>query len=212
MRALLFSSVLALLATPARGDEARKAEARRLYEDGKGAFERHEWNTAYLRFRDAYMISQRAALLFNMASALKEDGRPGEAAESLRAYLRIVPETPDRVEINERILTLEESQRIIDRENKRKAEEETARRAAEHPVVVAPPPQVTPPPPPRVELIGPSPAEHERRARRKKIGLGVGLSLGGAAVIFAVIAIVASATPDPGTPTPATLGVWQATP
>jgi len=219
VRGLIVACVV-LAAAPVRADDARDAEARRLYEEGKDAFVRHEWNLSYLRFRDAYMISQLPALLFNMASALKEDGRPGESAENLRSYLRVVPGTPDRAEIEQRILTLEEAQRILDREHKHSADEEAARRAAERPPVI-----VAPPPPPRVDLTPPPiaaprsspPISIEReaaaRARRKKIGLAIGLSIGGALVIVGVVAIaVAVSGPDVPSPTPSTLGVWKGTP
>jgi tetratricopeptide (TPR) repeat protein len=201
--------ILAALAAPARADEAREEEARRLYKEGRAAFETHDWDTAYLRFRDAYMISQRPALLFNMASALKEGGRPSEAAETLRSYLRLVPDAPDKNEIQERILTLEESQRIMDREKQRKADQEAARRAAERaPPVLAPvvAPQPTPSP-----VVAPVSDEPARRARRRKIGLAVGLSVGGVVVIAVALGIAAGVSQDVPN-TPGTLGIWNGTP
>src|SRR5439155_13728619 len=80
------------------------------------AFESHDYQHAYDGFRQSYVISQRPELLFNMSAALKQLGRPHEAAEELRAYLRVVPNAADRKEIEQRILTLEETQRLRDRE------------------------------------------------------------------------------------------------
>src|SRR6516165_6289577 len=96
----------------------RDEEARSLYEQGKTAFEQGDAQGAYERFRSAYMISQRAELLFNMASALDKLDRPHEAAENLRAYLRVQPEDPERDSIEVRIRGLEEKQRLIDDERR----------------------------------------------------------------------------------------------
>src|SRR5260370_20453761 len=124
MRAWIVLGAL-LVSVPARAD--RDEDARALYEEGRVAFEQDRAQEAYDRFREAYMISQRPQLLFNMASALTRLDRPHEAAESLRAYLRVVPDDPDRASLEQRIRALEEKQRLLDEE-----------RRAREPHVVAP--------------------------------------------------------------------------
>lgn len=219
MRFVLALALLLSVVRPALADESRDTEARRLYDLGKTAFEKHEWDTAYTQFRNAYMISQRPALLFNMASALKEGGRPGEAAETLRSYLRVVPNTPDRQPIEERIVALEEAQRILDRENKQKAEaaqraaaekealeakqraeEEAARLAAERAKAasVSNPQLVAKPPDPA--------------ARRRKLGLAIGLPVGAVAAIVITLGIVGGVrSAQTPAPTQSSLGTFQAT-
>jgi tetratricopeptide (TPR) repeat protein len=154
-------------------------DARVLYERGKDAFEHDQPQEAYDCFRKAYMISQRPALLFNMASALTKLDRPHDAAESLRAFLRVMPNDPDRAGIEERIRALEEKQRLIDDE----------RRARAAPLVQSAPPTATPPP---------------RRPIYKRWWLWtlVGVGAAGAAVALGVglsapaVSYPAAATPD----------------
>ncbi len=222
MRSLIALVLLLSIARPTLADESRDSEARRLYDLGKTAFEKHDWDTAYTQFRNAYMISQRPALLFNMASALKEGGRPGEAAETLRSYLRVVPSTPDRQPIEERIVALEEAQRILDRENKQKAEaaqraaaekealeakqraEAEAARLAEERARATSAPAINNP-----QLVAKPP---DPAARRRKLGLAIGLPVGAVVAIVLTLGIVggikSSHTPAP---TESLLGTFQAT-
>jgi tetratricopeptide (TPR) repeat protein len=120
MRALALALSIVLLAqAAARAAPEDDEQARARYEAGKVAYERKDYAAAYEQFRRAYLISQRPELLFNMSSALQRLDRPHEAAESLRAYLRVVPDEPDRVSIGERIRALEEKQRLLDEERAR---------------------------------------------------------------------------------------------
>ncbi len=210
--------VLLLLSTwvaPVRGDESRDTEARRLYGEGKAAFEQHDWGTAYLRFRDAYMISQRPELLFNMASALKEAGRPTEAADSLRAYLRLVPETPEKRAIEERILALEEAQKILDREHKQKAEQqererlERERQERARAALATPPPASAGP----AAIVAPTPRPVvDPRARRRRLGLAIGIPVGVVVLVGIGLGIGAGlATSNAPAPSESTLGTWRAT-
>jgi tetratricopeptide (TPR) repeat protein len=127
--------IAVLVCAPARADQDE--DARVLYESGRVAFEQGHAQQAYDAFRKAYMISQRAALLVNMAAALEQLDRPHDAAEALRSYLRVVPDDTDRPRIELRIRALEEKQRLLDED----------RRAH------APPP----PPPPSLTLVVPVP-------------------------------------------------------
>jgi tetratricopeptide (TPR) repeat protein len=109
----LVIAALLLLSGSVRADDVRDVEARALYLQGKQAFEARRYQNAYDLFRQSYLTSQRAALLFNMASCLQELDRPREAADQLRTYLRIVSSDPDRQAIEERIVALDEKQRLL---------------------------------------------------------------------------------------------------
>jgi len=93
---------------------AQVDKGRAEYHLGKAAFDRHEYQSAYDHFKQAYMISERPELLFNMALALEELKRPHDAAEALRTYLKFRPQDPDREGIEGRINALEEKQRLLD--------------------------------------------------------------------------------------------------
>ncbi len=110
-RALL---LLLLLGGAARAHEAEERRARGLYESGREDYVAQRYAPAYDKFRQAYLLSKAPELLFNMASALERLGRPRDAAEELRAYLRAQPEATTKADIEARIRGLEEAQRIID--------------------------------------------------------------------------------------------------
>lgn len=167
------------LASHARAESPRERQAKELYVEGKAAYEARDFQHAYDSFKRAYLISQKPELLFNMASALQGLERPHDAAEALRAYLRQVPEDPDRAAIERRIQTLEEAQRILDGDSARKAAT---------PVVQAPAP---------VTLVAPAP---ERVAVRhsRKFGILLGTTLGVMAVGLAVgLGVGLSSTTEP---------------
>jgi tetratricopeptide (TPR) repeat protein len=142
--------VAALLLCLAAGARAAEAEAdpderaRVLYQQGKQAYDSQRYAEAHEAFKAAYLISQRPELLFNMARALEQLDRPHDAAETLRAFLRVRPDDSDRDRIEEHIRALEEKQRLVDAER--------ARQAPPSPVALAPaiaPPPPRPPPPHR---------------------------------------------------------------
>src|SRR3954453_17390357 len=89
--------LLCLLSSTARAEDSPTDVARQLYTDGKEAYEQLKYQLAYDRFKAAYTLSHQPELLFNMSSAEQGLGHPKAAAELLRAYLRVVPEDPDRV-------------------------------------------------------------------------------------------------------------------
>jgi hypothetical protein len=210
--------IAALTGGPARADETRDAEARRLYGDGRDAFEKQDYQHAYDSFRQSYLLSQRPELLFNMSSALKELGRPHDAAEDLRAYLRVVPNAPDRPAIEERILTLEESQRILDREHARTAPPPAA------PETAAPAPATTTPPASAATsapaaTVEPSAATNPNAATattekpHRKRALVIGLVVGGAVVAIGLgVGLGIGLSRGPEAPTTSTFGTVRATP
>lgn len=110
--ALLVLACGSAQAEPADPDE----RARALYQKGKEGFDHGRFLEAQASFKAAYLISQRPELLFDMAAALEGCERPHEAAESLRAYLRVRPGDADRARIEEHVRALDEKQRLIDAE------------------------------------------------------------------------------------------------
>lgn len=137
---LLFT-VMLLVAVPALGQETPADVAKQLYAEGKEAYEQLKFQLAYDRFKSCYALSHQPELLFNMSSAEQGLGHPKAAAELLRAYLRVVPDDPDRPGIERRIRALDEQQ-LLDV------------KPSPSPQAVAklpppPPPPVAPPPPRR---------------------------------------------------------------
>jgi tetratricopeptide (TPR) repeat protein len=171
---------LCLACLPSVADaQSRYDKARDLYKKGKTAFEANQFQEAYDAFKQAYLLSQEPALLYNIASALQGLDRPHDAAEALRSYLRTVPNDPDKPEIEKRIANLEEAQRVLDVDRQRATDEERRK----HPPAEAPKP-VEPAPAPAVvtptEPEGPSKTELRGRGERRA---GIALLAIGAAVV-----------------------------
>jgi hypothetical protein len=184
--------VALVVARVAAADEASDREGQRLFEEGKVAFEKGDFRTAHDRFKQAYLVSSEAALLFNMSSAMQRLDRPHEAAEELRAYVRVRPDDPERPLIEERIRALEEKQRILD-----------AERA---------PPSAPPPARPLSLVAAPAPPPVESSAAPSRKRLVVIALVAAAAVVVAGVAVglgIALERPDY---TPATRGPVQVTP
>ncbi len=110
--------------------QKRMEDAKREFQAGRASYDRSDYAGAYDHFKRSYVLSQEPALLYNISSALQGLGRPGEAAESLRDYLKIMPGDPERVQIEQRIATLLETQKLLDREAAAKAREAAAKERA----------------------------------------------------------------------------------
>jgi len=120
---------LLVLAGPASAQK-RMEDAKREFHAGRTAYDQSDYAGAYDHFKRSYVLSQEPALLYNISSALQGLGRPGDAAESLRDYLKIMPNDPERLQIEQRITTLVETQKLLDREAAAKAREAAARERA----------------------------------------------------------------------------------
>lgn len=110
--------------------DALDSAARAIFEDGRRAFESGDFETALSRFQNAYDISHRPLLLWNIATTLDRLRRDEEALTMFESYLEAVPDAANRVEVTGRIRSLRES---VDRRHAEHdaAEAERAAREAE---------------------------------------------------------------------------------
>ena len=103
--------VLGALVTPALGnaqDSTQLDEAARLtFESAREAFVAGDYETALARFRQAYELSARPGLLYNIAQTLDRLRRDEETVTALREYLEAAPDAPNRAEVEARIRVLE---------------------------------------------------------------------------------------------------------
>lgn len=133
--ALALSVVMGGLANPVlaqpddRGSAKKKKgerdqRARVLYKEGEGDYAAGRYEEAAAKFQEAYKLSKRPALLFNLANAYERMGEYQKAADNLERYLDS-PKVKDVVSVRERIRRLEsavESQREAERKRARDAE------------------------------------------------------------------------------------------
>jgi tetratricopeptide (TPR) repeat protein len=150
-------SVLVLACTSAVHAEEGDERARTLYDQGRALFDQGEYDHCILLWREAFELSQRAGLLFNLAEAEERAGRFEDAVSSLERYLASgeAHARANRAAIARRVARLQR---------------EAQQRPAPPPLVQpAPEPQVAPNPVPPVEphpQPEPEPQpEHEPRPR-----------------------------------------------
>ena len=113
-------------------DPGRDLEARNHFQVGRESFARGDFDRAAAEFEQAYELSHRPGLQYNIGTAYERLHRWQEARDAFQRYLELVPDAPDRAEVEGRL-------RVINQELNRPA---------------APPPP--PPPPPVVVVQGPT--------------------------------------------------------
>jgi tetratricopeptide (TPR) repeat protein len=178
----LCATILALLVcSTAMADQRRDEAARAAYTIGKAAYENGDYQTAYDKFKESFQLSHEPALLYNIASAEQGLMRPHAAAESLRSFLRLQPNDPDRPKIEQRIATLEEEQRLLDAE-RRAAEKKRLDEQRRLQQSLAPAAATTA-----------AETRAAERHRRNK-ALAIGLSIGGAVLVGGAVALTLALT------------------
>ncbi len=105
---VLVGSALATTAFAQPQDQSQLDEAARLtFESAREAFVAGDYETALARFRQAYQLSARPGLLYNIAQTLDRLRRDEETLQALRDYLSAAPDAPNRSEVEARIRVLE---------------------------------------------------------------------------------------------------------
>lgn len=83
--------------------DATDVEARRLFEEGRVAYEAARYDEAVVAFRRAYVRSPRYPLLYNIGQAELLAGHDAQALEAFESFLRQAPaDDPRRAEVEER--------------------------------------------------------------------------------------------------------------
>ena len=90
-------------------DPAQDAEARRMFEDGRAAYEAGNFEAGLNYFQRAYDLSARPGLLFNIGQAAYRMHSDERALKAFKAYLAQTPNAPNRVEVEQRIRELEQA-------------------------------------------------------------------------------------------------------
>lgn len=92
----------------AQEDQSQLDEAARLtFEQARADFTAGRYEQALTRFRQAYQLSPRPGLLYNIAQTLDRLRRDEETVEALRDYLEAAPDAPNRTEVEARIRVLD---------------------------------------------------------------------------------------------------------
>jgi hypothetical protein len=89
-------------------------EARHLFEAGTRAFSDGRFEVALARFREAYELSRRPALLYNVGQAADRIRMDREALDAFERYLAAEPNAANRREVESRITAL---RRVVNNAN-----------------------------------------------------------------------------------------------
>lgn len=96
-----------LMPINAAAQEQLDEAARLTFESAREAFVAGDYENALARFRQAYQLSPRPGLLYNIAQTLDRLRRDEETLQALRDYLRAAPDAQNRSEVEARIRVLE---------------------------------------------------------------------------------------------------------
>jgi tetratricopeptide (TPR) repeat protein len=107
-------------------------EARQHFTLGKALYDAGRVEDAAREFDEAYKLSKRPQLLYNLYVAHRDASNLQGAIDALRAYLEQVPEAPDRVNLRARLRSME--QNAAERaERERLAQQAASEKAAGEP-------------------------------------------------------------------------------
>lgn len=117
---------------------AAEAHAKELFAKGDAAYAEGRYEEAFAAFQEAYALSNRPQLLFNVSNALERLGRYAEAVEALEKYLAS-GKARERDVVQKRLVNLKrrvedqrrEQERLAREDEERKAREADERRRAE---------------------------------------------------------------------------------
>ncbi len=92
----------------AESDQGRDDQARALFQAGRVAFENGRYREAMRYFGDAYELSHRAGILYNIGHAAQLHGDNEAALEAYEQYLAESPDADNRVAVEARVVRLRE--------------------------------------------------------------------------------------------------------
>jgi len=189
MKRIILACVL-LWALPARAEDPAPApapdpiaEAKRLYQEGNTHYALGEYAAAADKFKEAFRLSKKPLLLYNVGQAYRLGNEPTKALTFYKSYLNAAPDAANRAEV----------ERYIGELTALIASQEAA--SSKPPTSTVPPDgdKVKIPPPDRVPEPSPSPAavpEEPRGGSRpiyKKWWFWAGV---GAVAVGATVAVV----------------------
>lgn len=103
---------LAAQEAPTASQESTDREARALFDAGSVAFTEGRYESALRHFENAYALSPRPGMLFNIATTYDRLHRDAEALDYFRRYLAAT-EAPNRADVEARIQELEAAQAAL---------------------------------------------------------------------------------------------------
>jgi hypothetical protein len=119
---------------PPAGASDRDPQARLLFEQGREAYSDGRYRDAWAYFHEAYQLSGRPELLFNIGQTADRLGQENDAVKAFTMYLERLPAAPNRRDVENRVRALRERLAAVQHAS-------TPAPTAAAPVRPAPPPQ-----------------------------------------------------------------------
>lgn len=119
----------------AEGDDSSDQVARGLFQAGRASYDAGKYEDALKYFQQAYDLSQRPGLLYNIGQASDRLHDDRKTIEVFRLYLERVPEADNRAEVEGRLRSLE---RIVELEDAEARQQSTTDTSATNQVQVVP--------------------------------------------------------------------------
>ena len=105
--AIAIAVAVALSCAAAAQEPTPEAHARPLFVEGQRLYDLGEYDLAVAKFKEAYRLSGRPLLLFNVAQAYRQMRACSDAARFYRAYLQAYEAAPERPEIEAELVELD---------------------------------------------------------------------------------------------------------
>jgi tetratricopeptide (TPR) repeat protein len=119
-------------------EKEKKAKVEALFQEAEANYRTGDYEQALAGYKEAYELSKKPSLLFNLGQCYRMLKRYDEALFAYRLYLHDVPSSPVADSVKARIKELEEEQQRAKEEAERKlAEAEKARQEAEKALIEA---------------------------------------------------------------------------
>jgi len=107
----MFTALFALSLAQTSGVSAQDDDARRHFRLGQAHYDNGDFTSAATEFEEAYRLSQRPALLFNLYVAYRDANDLPHAASALERYLTQVPDAPEHDNLAARLRAMQETLR-----------------------------------------------------------------------------------------------------
>lgn len=94
-------------ANPPPAVSERDQQARKLFEQGRQAYTDGRYRDAWAYFHDAYQLSGRPELLFNIGQTADRLGQTSDAIKAFSMYVERLPDAPNRKDVESRVRALQ---------------------------------------------------------------------------------------------------------
>jgi opacity protein-like surface antigen len=106
--ASLLAPLTAQAQQPPPAVSERDIKARELFEKGREAYSDGRYRDAWANFHDAYQLSGRPELLFNIGQTADRLGQENDAVKAFSMYLERLPAAPNRRDVENRVRALQD--------------------------------------------------------------------------------------------------------